>query len=106
MGSLLPARRSGNVIPERAALAPAERVFLADELVEIQELFRETFAGDPSVPVVRRSLLDGRTFRVVKVFWNPEKLRSTLDAMGWGVHIHTAGPFFWAEALPRDRSPR
>ena len=85
----------------RAALAPAGRVFIADELVEIQELFRETFAGDPSLPVVRRSLLDGRTFRVVKVFWNPEKLRSTLDAMEWDVDFHTAGPFFWAEALSR-----
>ncbi len=91
----------------RAALSPAGRVFFADELVDAwryEELFREIFAGDPSVPVVRRSLLDGRAFRVVKVFWNPEELRSTLGAMGWDLDIHTAGPFFWAEALPRDRS--
>jgi SAM-dependent methyltransferase len=92
----------------RGALAPAGRVFFADELADAwryQEFFRETFAGDPSVPVVRRSLLDGRAFRVVKVFWNPEELRSALDAMGWDVGIHTAGPFVWAEAIPRDRSP-
>jgi SAM-dependent methyltransferase len=89
----------------RAALAPAGRVFFADESVDAwryeEQLFRETSAGDPSVPVVRRSLVDGRTFRVVKNFWTPEELRSTLGAMGWDVGIHTTGPFFWAEALPR-----
>jgi methyltransferase family protein len=90
----------------RAAFAPAGRVFFADELVDAwrcDERFRETYAGDPSVPVVRRSLPDGRTFRVVKVFWNPEELRSSLGAMGWDIDIHTMGPFFWAEALPGDR---
>jgi SAM-dependent methyltransferase len=90
----------------RAALAPAGRVFFADELEDAwrhDERFRETFADDPSVPVVTRSLPDGRTFRVVKVFRNPEELRSTLAAMGWDVEIHTAGPFFWAKALLRDQ---
>ncbi|MFL5796381.1 MAG: class I SAM-dependent methyltransferase [Actinomycetota bacterium] len=92
----------------RAALAPAGRVFLADEVVDAwryEEVFRETYAGDPSVPVVRRSLPGGRTFLVVKVFWNPEELRSTLGAMGWDVDVHTAGPFFWAAVLPRNHSP-
>jgi hypothetical protein len=65
-------------------------------------LFRETFANDPSVPVVYRSVSDGRTFQVVKVYWNTEKLRSTLAAVGWEADIHTAGPFFWAEAVPMD----
>ena len=87
----------------RAALAPAGRVFLADELEDAwrrEELLYEDFAVDPSVPVVHRSLDDGRTFRVVKVFWNAEELRSTLAAMGWEVEVHPAGPFFWAEAPP------
>jgi SAM-dependent methyltransferase len=92
----------------RSALAPEGRVFFVDEMVgawRYGEVFRETFAGDPSVPLVLRSLPDGRTFRVVKVFWNTEELRSTLGAIGWDVEIHTTGPFFWAQALPRDRSP-
>jgi SAM-dependent methyltransferase len=90
----------------RAALAPAGRVFFADELEDAwrhEELLREDFAEDPSVPVVHRSVRDGRTFRVVKVFWNAEELRSTLTAMGWVVDIRVAGPFFWAEARPLDR---
>lgn len=92
----------------RAALAPAGRVFFVDELAgawRYEEGFRETFIDDPSVPVVHRSLPDGRRFRVVKVFWNPEELRSTLGTMGWAVDIHTAGPWFWGEALRRDSFP-
>jgi hypothetical protein len=87
----------------RAALAPAGRVFFVDELDDAWKYgdpFRETFANDPSVPVVYRSVSDGRTFRVVKIYWNPEELRSTLGAMGWDAEVHPAGPFFWAEALP------
>lgn len=89
----------------RAALAPAGRVFFVDELEDAWKYgdpFRETFAGDPSVPVVYRTVSDGRAFRVVKVYWNPEQLWSTLTAMGWDAEIHTAGPFFWAEAVPMD----
>jgi hypothetical protein len=88
----------------RAALAPSGRVFFADEHEDAwryEDRFREDFVDEPSVPVVRRSVPDGRTFRVVKVFWNPDDLRSTLGVLGWEAEIHTVGPFFWAEALPR-----
>lgn len=90
----------------RAALAPMGRVFFVDELVDAwrYEHLREDFVEDPSVRAVRRSLLDGRTFRLVKVFWNPEELRSTLGVMGWDVDIHRAGPFFWAEASQGPRA--
>jgi SAM-dependent methyltransferase len=92
----------------RAALAPTGRVFFADALQDAwrrEELLREDFAVDPSVPVVHRSLPDGRTFRVVKVFWGADELRSTLGGLGWEIDIHPAGPFFWAEGLPLG-SPR
>jgi SAM-dependent methyltransferase len=93
----------------RAALAPAGRVFFVDELEDAwayDERFRETFRRDPSLPIVLRSVPDGRTFHVSKVFWNPEELRSTLRAMGWEVEVHTAGPFFWAEAKDGDHHHR
>jgi SAM-dependent methyltransferase len=89
----------------RAALAPGGRVFFADELEDAwthDERFRETFTHDPSLPIVHRSLPDGTTFRVTKVFWDPKVLRSTLGGMGWEVEVHTAGPFFWAEARPLE----
>jgi demethylmenaquinone methyltransferase/2-methoxy-6-polyprenyl-1,4-benzoquinol methylase len=90
----------------RAALALAGRVFFADKLEDAwryDELFRETFADDPSVPVVPDVCRTAGPSEWFKVFWNPGELRSTLGAMGWDVEIHTAGPFFWAEALRRDR---
>lgn len=79
----------------RAALAPGGRVFFVDELEDAwrrDERFRETFAGDPSVPVVRRSLRGGRTFRVVKVFWKPGELRPTLDAKAGTSRSTQPGP--------------
>ena len=87
-----------------AALASSGRAFVVDELADAWrygDVFREDFADDSSVPVVRRSVPDGRTFRLVKVFWNPEDLRSRLGSLGWESEIHTAGPFLWATALPR-----
>jgi 2-polyprenyl-3-methyl-5-hydroxy-6-metoxy-1,4-benzoquinol methylase len=88
-----------------AALDPAGRVFFVDELADAwryEDLFSEDFVDDPSVPVVRRALPDGRTFRVVKVFWEPDDLRARLSDLGWRAEIHTAGPFFWGDAVPTD----
>jgi SAM-dependent methyltransferase len=88
-----------------AALAPAGRVFFADELADAwryEDVFREDFVDDPSVPVVRRALPDGRTFKVVKVFWDLDDLRSALSHLGWQAEIHAAGPFFWGDAAPTD----
>jgi hypothetical protein len=82
-------------------------VFFADELEDAwryEHVFRGDVVEDPAVPVVRRSVPDGRTFRVIKVFWNPEELQTTLHALGWDSEIRTAGPFFWAQARHRDRS--
>src|SRR5262249_27741077 len=85
----------------RAALAPTGRVFVTDEIEDAwqHEELREEFVVDPSVPVVNRSLPDGRTFRVIKQFWNPAELRAALGALGWEADIHPVGPLFWAKAV-------
>ena len=46
------------------------------------------------VPVARRTLSDGREFDVVKVFWNPEELATTLRPLGWDVTIRRVGSGF------------
>jgi ubiquinone/menaquinone biosynthesis C-methylase UbiE len=80
------------------ALAPRGRVFVADE---IEDAWRhdlpEEFVEDPSVPLVRRTLIDGRTYRVIKVLWNPAELEARLHDIGWNARVHPIGPFFWAE---------
>jgi demethylmenaquinone methyltransferase/2-methoxy-6-polyprenyl-1,4-benzoquinol methylase len=87
----------------RAALSPAGRVFVVDEIEDAwrrEELLHEDFVVDPSLPIVKRALPDGRTFHVVKQFWNPEELRAALRADGWELAVHPAGPLFWAEGVP------
>jgi hypothetical protein len=44
---------------------------------------------DASIPAVRWSLRDGRTFRVVKVFWEERKLQSQLDDLGWSIEVES-----------------
>lgn len=89
----------------RSALAPGGRIFFVDEIRDAwrnEVLLREEFVHGPSVPIVRRTLRDGRTFRAVKVFWDPRELEARLRELGWAIETLTAGPFFWAQGGPRD----
>lgn len=86
----------------RRCLAPGGRVAFVDEVRDAwrDDQFAEEFIDDPSMPVVRRPLRDGRTFNVVKVFWDPDELQTKLEELGWDVTVRTSGPFFWAEGQP------
>jgi SAM-dependent methyltransferase len=91
----------------REALAPAGRVFLVDEAEDAwrnEDVLREKHVTGGSIPALRRSLRDGRTFRVVKVFWTPDDLESRLQDLGWDIAVHPTGPFFSAEGQPAERS--
>lgn len=83
----------------REALALEGRVFFVDEIKDAwrNEEMHEDFVHGPSVPIVRRPLRDGRVFRVVKEFWDPDRLESRLRDLGWSFTIHATGPFFWAQ---------
>jgi hypothetical protein len=35
------------------------------------------------IPSARRTLTDGRQFDIVKVFWDPDRLRELLRQLGW-----------------------
>lgn len=80
-----------------SALARDGRVFFVDQVKNAwrNDDLQEEFDHDPSVPIVRRRLEDGRAFRVVKVFWDPDELETTLHRLGWDTKLHTAGPFYW-----------
>jgi demethylmenaquinone methyltransferase/2-methoxy-6-polyprenyl-1,4-benzoquinol methylase len=41
------------------------------------------------VPLARRTLLDGRQFDIVKVFWNANDLAAHLSALGWQFEIRS-----------------
>ena len=44
--------------------------------------------------VAVRSLNDGRSFRIVKVFYDPAELRARLRGLGWEVEVGTTGEYF------------
>jgi SAM-dependent methyltransferase len=76
-----------------AMLAPGGRVFLLDE--GAHELWREEVAADDDPEIVTRTLSDGRRFRIVKVFWDPDELASELSDLGWRSELVREDPFYW-----------
>lgn len=85
------------------ALAPEGRVFFLDSL-----LTSESTARDHAPPgtggVVERKLNDGRTFRVVKIFYDPADLQVRLEALGWRARVRSSGRFFLHGTADRDRA--
>lgn len=79
----------------RDALAPGGRVFLVDSR-------REPLASSPDQPlppedsggIAERRLNDGRKYRIVKVFREPEALRRACAAAGLRMQFHTTERFF------------
>ena len=73
----------------RSALGPGGRVFFVDSLrtetlAEKERLGRAT-RGNTTL----RRLNDGREFRIIKVFYEPDGLATRLDEMGWNVCVRT-----------------
>ncbi|MFC1735920.1 class I SAM-dependent methyltransferase [Candidatus Hydrogenedentota bacterium] len=78
----------------RAALKPGGRVFFVDSL-EIQESTARNHAPINDSGIVERKLNDQRTFNIVKVFHDPDKLKRQLEGLDWAGNIQTTGKFFY-----------
>jgi demethylmenaquinone methyltransferase/2-methoxy-6-polyprenyl-1,4-benzoquinol methylase len=72
----------------RGLLADGGRVLFIDEPVDVQD--KESFVPGAD-EVVERRLADGRTFRIVKNFVDPETLPDRLLALGWRCEITRDG---------------
>lgn len=59
------------------------------EFADVTDHRRQLEQLDDTEPaaIVRRTLLDGRSFRVVKVFRNPDELQGRLAGLGWESQI-------------------
>ncbi len=80
-----------------ASLAPGGRVFFIEDRPSIAA--REHTPPDQPAYVVERELLDGRTYRAIKAFREPQRLRRRLSTLGWEFDVETVGPrFFYATA--------
>jgi demethylmenaquinone methyltransferase/2-methoxy-6-polyprenyl-1,4-benzoquinol methylase len=72
----------------RRRLAEGGRVLFIDEHVAVRE--KEAYVAGRD-EIVERRLLDGRTFRIIKNFVDPERLGHRLHEMGWECEIRRDG---------------
>jgi demethylmenaquinone methyltransferase/2-methoxy-6-polyprenyl-1,4-benzoquinol methylase len=86
----------------RKTLAPGGRVFFIDSLYsETSTASDHRLEGQEATTLTRR-LNDGQEFRIVKVFYQPEKLAAQLDARGWQAQVQgTAHYFLYGSAQRR-----
>jgi SAM-dependent methyltransferase len=90
-----------------AALVPGGRVLFLDNAVPFEAVVSEfpLLAQDGRMrapwvssqitdAVNERRLEDGRTFHVVKVFYEPEELRARLGSLGWSASVGRTPTFF------------
>ena len=86
-----------------AATVPGGRVFFVDnrwypDYAWPHGAGHGTPSSDPNPWVVARELNDGRRFEIVKVFYEPEELKSRLEGLGWtGVVTETPEFFLWGD---------
>ncbi|HKH05505.1 MAG TPA: class I SAM-dependent methyltransferase [Acidimicrobiales bacterium] len=83
----------------RSCLRPGGRAAFVDEGPRARVF--EASHTESSVPVARRTLSDGTTFDIVKVFWEPGRLQESLRDRGWHAHVRPVGDaFFYGVAEP------
>jgi SAM-dependent methyltransferase len=73
----------------RRCLGPGGRIAFIDE-DDRGGRNEETTVVD-GVPVATRTLADGRSFDIVKVFWRPDELEARLQSSGWDIEVRPVG---------------
>ena len=80
------------------------RVGFLDEDERASEYDDSLIVG--GVPAARRTLRDGRTFDIVKVFWRPDDLEARLRSRGWNARVRRVGESFLFGVAEPPRQPR
>jgi SAM-dependent methyltransferase len=88
-----------------AALAPGGTVYLIDSAHEPTSTARDHAVPSRTDGVVARKLDDGRTFRIVKVFWEPDALAARLAALGWEARLARTPRYFLRGTAWRAAGP-
>ena len=85
----------------KACLNPGGRVFFIDSRHTPAGTARDQVLGSTDETTTTRRLDDGRTFDIVKVFYEPERLAADLAALGWQSSVQqTAAFFIYGEVTP------
>jgi len=75
-----------------SCLRPGGRAGFVDE--DDRGARNEHEVSHDGLPTARRTLADGRTFDIVKVFWRPRDLERRLQALGWHAEVRREGRTF------------
>jgi len=79
-------------------LLPHGKAFFVDSLFTRESTAQDHADIDRS-GIVRRKLNDGREFEIFKQFYEPEKLMSRLEALGWQGYVQATQHFFLCGCL-------
>lgn len=77
----------------RKCLNPDGRIFFIDSL-KSEESEKTYTVNNPENSTSLRKLNDGRTFNIVKVFYQPEILAVNLKQIGWNIHVKSTENYF------------
>ncbi len=81
------------------ALEPGGRVFFMDNLnkpiAAVDGAAEFLQKDDRPDGIITRKLNDGREFRAVKIYYQPDELVARLDGLGWDVQVHSTEAFFY-----------
>ena len=76
------------------ALAPGGAVYLIDSAFDPTSTAKDHVLPGRDAGIVTRRLNDGREFRIVKLFWEPQALAAWLGALGWSAAIAQTPSYF------------
>jgi SAM-dependent methyltransferase len=76
----------------RRALRPSGKVFFVDTLAAPDATARDQHVETDGI--VERRLNDGRTFRIVKIFYEPSRLAARFEELGWAAAVKATPNFF------------
>jgi SAM-dependent methyltransferase len=88
----------------RGALKPDGRVCFIDALYEPTSTAGDHQLEGAEATTLTRRLNDGREYRIVKVFYDPDALRRQLTALDWDVTITTTGSYFYVGVGQRSET--
>jgi demethylmenaquinone methyltransferase/2-methoxy-6-polyprenyl-1,4-benzoquinol methylase len=89
-----------------AALAPGGTAYVIDSAHEPTSTARDHPEPSRDSGVVLRKLDDGRQFRIVKVFWEPQALAARVRGLGWNSALARTPRYFVHGRLWRDDTAR
>lgn len=83
------------------ALAPGGAAYLIDSAFDTMSTAKDHVLPERDAGIVTRRLNDGREFRIVKLFWEPQALAARLRALGWSAALaQTPNYFIHGSAQP------